>query len=294
MRPRGRILAQLHSVDPLEVVQLRPGARIAKLQRTSYTALAAAAANPGCELECSGCEHSSNFNMRLQQLMTVLESLGSEAVRQSQAQFGIRTDRDRAHGITTPQLKALARRLGRSHELAAELWNSGVLEARILAALVEDPAKVTRAQMDRWARAFDNWGVCDACCCYVFRKTPFARAKAIQWSSHKDEFVKRAGFALMAYLAVHDKKSGDHAFAEWLPIIERESDDDRPFVRKAVNWALRQIGKRSARLNALAIARAEAIKLRGTRSARWIASDALRELRGPNVRSRLGLKDDRD
>ena len=104
---------------------------------------------------------------------------------------------------------------------------------------------MTRAQMDRWARAFDNWGVCDACCCYVFRKTPFARAKAVEWSRKNAEFVKRAGFALMAYLAVHDKNAGDEAFADWLPIIERESDDDRPFVRKAVNWALRQIGKRN-------------------------------------------------
>jgi 3-methyladenine DNA glycosylase AlkD len=225
--------------------------------------------------------------MRVKEVLIALESLGSEAVRQSQERFGIKTDK--THGITAPQLKALARRIGNSHELAAELWETGVLEARILAALIEEPAKVTRTQMDRWARAFDNWGVCDACCCYVFRKTPFARDKVVEWSGKNGEFVKRAGFALMAYLAIHDKMSGDDAFAEWLPIIKRESDDDRPYVRKAVNWALRQIGKRNSRLNQLAIHTALEIRERGTRSARWIASDALRELQSANVRTRLGL-----
>jgi 3-methyladenine DNA glycosylase AlkD len=232
-------------------------------------------------------DHLGNA-MRLEDVLKTLDSLGSEAVRQSQERFGIRTER--AHGITTPQLKALARRIGHSHELAAELWESGSLEARIVAALIEEPAKVSRGQMDRWTRAFDNWGVCDACCCYTFRKTPFARDKAVEWSGKTGEFVKRAGFALMAYVAVHDKKSADAAFAEWLTIIERESDDDRPYVRKAVNWALRQIGKRNARLNQLAIRSAEAIRDRGTRSARWIASDALRELRSTKVRERLGLE----
>ncbi len=151
--------------------------------------------------------------MRVQEVLKALESLG-----------------------TAPQLKALAGRLGHSHELAVELWETGAPGARILAALVEEPTKVSRTQMDRWARAFDNWGVCDAWCCYVFRKTPFARDKAVEWSGKSSEFVKRAGFALMAYLTVHDKKSDDEAFAEWLSIIERESDDDRPYVRKAVNW----------------------------------------------------------
>src|SRR5262249_2543724 len=153
-----------------------------------------------------------------------------EKARKGMERFGIRTDK--AHGISTPQLKALAQQLGRDHTLAAELWQTGILEARLLAALIEEPAKVTRGQMDRWAKAFDNWAVCDGCCCYVFRKTPFARAKAVAWAGRKAEFVKRAGFALMAYLAVHDKESDDEAFAEWLPILERESDDDRPYVRK--------------------------------------------------------------
>ena len=225
--------------------------------------------------------------MHVQEVLQALSSLGSRAVRESQERFGIRSGH--AHGITTPQLKMLARRLGRSHQLAGELWATGILEARILAALIEEPEKLSAGQMDRWARAFDNWGVCDACCCYVFRKTPFARAKAVEWAGKKSAFVKRAGFALMAYLAVHDKKSADAAFAEWLPLIERESDDDRPYVRKAVNWALRQIGKRNGRLNRSAIRTAETIRKRGTRSARWIAADALRELRSAPVQARLGL-----
>src|SRR5262249_29937877 len=143
---------------------------------------------------------------------------------------------------------------------------------------------------DRWARDFNSWGICDCCCCYLFRNTPFAWTKAVAWAAKKPEFVKRAGFALMAYLAVHDKEADDTAFMKLLPIIERESDDDRPFVRKGVNWALRQIGKRNLRLHAHAIATAERIRARGTRSARWIAADALRELRNEKILARLRHK----
>jgi 3-methyladenine DNA glycosylase AlkD len=144
--------------------------------------------------------------------------------------------------------------------------------------------------MDRWARDLDSWGICDCCCCYLFRKSPFAWPKAVAWAAKKPEFVKRAGFALMAYLAVHDKAADDASFLKLLPIIERESDDDRPFVRKAVNWALRQIGKRNLRLHAEAVAAGERIRARGTRSARWIAADALRELRKEKVLARLRSK----
>jgi 3-methyladenine DNA glycosylase AlkD len=222
------------------------------------------------------------------QVLQTLQCLADADVRDSMKRFGINVDR--AHGISTPQLKALARKIGRDHDLAAALWDSGVFEARALAALIDEPGKVTRAQMDRWARAFDSWAVCDACCCYVFRKTPFAWAKAVEWTTRKGEFVKRAGFALIAYLAVHDKKAGDEAFAKLLPIIERESDDDRLYVRKAVNWALRQIGKRNGRFHALAVRTAEAVRARDTRSARWIAADALRELQSERVRARVGRK----
>jgi 3-methyladenine DNA glycosylase AlkD len=222
------------------------------------------------------------------EVMRAIDALASGDVRASMVRFGIPIDN--ARGVSTPHLKALARRVGRDHALARRLWASGVYEARIIAAFIDEPERVTPAQMERWARDLDSWGVCDACCCYLFRRTPFAWAKVVEWAGRRPEFVKRAAFALMAYLAIHDKAASDKSFAELLPIIERESDDDRPFVRKAVNWALRQIGKRDARLNGLAIAAAERIRARGTRAARWIAADALRELRGAAVQARLARR----
>jgi 3-methyladenine DNA glycosylase AlkD len=223
--------------------------------------------------------------MHPDEVMQAIDALASGDVRAGMARFGIPTDK--ARGVSTPHLKALARKIGRNHALAAKLWASGVFEARAVAALIDEPDRVTRAQMERWARDLDSWAICDACCCYLFRRTPFAWEKAVEWAGRKAEFVKRAGFALMAYLAVHDKAADNAAFARLLPIIEREADDDRPFVRKAVNWALRQIGKRNRHLNALAITTAERVRARGTRAARWIAADALRELRGAAMQARL-------
>jgi len=218
-------------------------------------------------------------------VMRAIDALASGDVRAGMARFGIPTAN--ARGVSTPQLKALARRLGRDHDLAGRLWASGVFEARVVAAFIDEPDKVTRRQLESWARELDSWAVCDACCCYLFRKTPFAWEMAVAWSTRKGEFVKRAAFALMAYLAVHDKAAADDQILTFLPIIERESDDDCPFVRRAVNWSLRQIGKRNLRLNAKAIEAGERIKARGTRSARWIASHALRELRSEAVQKRL-------
>jgi len=223
--------------------------------------------------------------MQSREILQAIGTLASGKVRESMKRFGIKTDN--ARGVSTPALHALARKIGRDHELALRLWDTGIFEARAVAALIDEPAKVTRAQMDRWAHAFDSWAICDCCCCYLYRKTPHAWPKAVEWAAKKGEFVKRAGFALMAYLAVHDKSASDARFIALLPIIERESDDDRPFVRKAVNWALRQIGKRNSRLHAKAIEAGERIRARGTRSARWIAADALRELRSEKVRRRL-------
>jgi 3-methyladenine DNA glycosylase AlkD len=223
--------------------------------------------------------------MQVEEVLRTLKALASGTVRDSMKRFGINVEN--AQGINAPTLKALARQIGKDHQLAQELWAAGTFEARALAALIGEPAKVTRSQMERWARALDSWALCDCCCCYLFRRTPFAWAKAVEWTHKPGEFHKRAGFALMAYLAIHDKKAADQAFADLLPILEREADDDRPFVRKAVNWALRQIGKRNARLNALAILTGEVIRKRNTPSARWIASDALRELRNPKVQARL-------
>lgn len=185
-------------------------------------------------------------------------------------------------GVFIPVIRGLAKKAGRSHELAAELWESGVHEARILAALVDNPARVTRRQMDRWVRDLDSWDVCDQVCSNLFRYTPFAFAKAAEWARAKPEFVRRAGFSLIAGLAVKAKDASDERFEAFFPLIAQAAVDDRNMVRKTVNWALRQIGKRNARLRKLAIARAEEVRNLDSRAARWIASDALRELPGYN------------
>lgn len=192
------------------------------------------------------------------------------------ARFGI-TSR-KAFGVSAVPLKTLAKKIGRNHALAQRLWKSRYLEARTLAALIEDPRQVTSRQMDRWAKDFDNWAVCDTCCSVVFDKTPFAYSKAVLWSRRSDEFLKRAGYVMMAVLAVHDKTSADTVFLKFFPHIRRGALDERNFVKKAVNWALRQIGKRNRNLNTQAIRLAKRIRQIDSTAARWIASDALREL----------------
>jgi len=203
--------------------------------------------------------------------------------------FGISTCQE-ALGIPAPVLQKIAREIGRDHALALELWKSGVHEARCVAALIDDPKLVTGEQMERWVRDFDNWAVCDNCCGRLFDKTQLAYRKALEWSRREEEYVKRAAFSLMAVLAVHDKQAADAKFLKFLPPIQRESTDERNFVKKAVNWALRQIGKRSLDLNQAAIRRAERIRKIDSPSARWIAADALRELRSEAVQQRLRQK----
>ena len=218
-------------------------------------------------------------------MLARMEQLGSPRGVESLAYFGIRAAR--AYGLSAPQMHALAREAGRDHALALELWRSGVHDARHIAALVAGPSLCTESLLERWARDFSSWDVVDTCCCYLFIRTPHGWKKAFEWSRRPEEFVKRAAFSLMAYLAVHDKSAPDEKFLRLLPIIEREARDDRNFVRKAVNWALRQIGKRNLRLNRSAIAAGERIRRQGTRPARWIAADALRELRSEAVQKRL-------
>jgi 3-methyladenine DNA glycosylase AlkD len=186
-----------------------------------------------------------------------------------------------------PVIRSIGRKVGRDHALALKLWQSGIHEARILASLVDEPDRVTPAQMDRWARDFDSWDVCDQVCMNLFAATPFAHRKAVQWSKDRREFVRRAGFALMSCLAVHDKAAGANHFEKFFPAIRRGATDERNFVKKAVNWALRQIGKREMELNRKAIRLAQEIQKLDSRSARWIASDALRELTGASVQRRL-------
>lgn len=197
-------------------------------------------------------------------------------------------------GIRTPELKAFAREIKKlvddRHATALELWKSGIYDVRAVAFLIDDPKLVTPEQMDAWCKDFDNWATVDGACSYLFCRTPYAYDKAFEWAEREPEFEKRAGFSLMAYLAVHDKKASDDKLAAFLPVIERHSDDGRNFVKKAVNWALRQIGKRDLALNTLAVQTAERIKDQNTKSARWIAADALRELKSAQVIERLRRK----
>ena len=206
-----------------------------------------------------------------------LKSLASPRDAEGMRRFGI-GGKLPLLGVSMSKLRPLAWRLGRNHPLALELWEAGVHEARMLAVLVSDPKQVTARQMEAWVKDFDSWDSCDGACIHLFRKTPFAWSKADVWSRRRAEFVKRAGFVLMATLAVHDKKAPDEQFLPFLPMIVREAGDARNFVKKAVNWALRQIGKRNAFLREHSMATAETIHELGSPSARWIAADALREL----------------
>ncbi|HJS52390.1 MAG TPA: DNA alkylation repair protein [Pyrinomonadaceae bacterium] len=230
--------------------------------------------------------------MNTEDVLLKLESLGDPSNVVGMERFGIVTPK--SFGIRTPLLKQFAKEVKKAaedrHALAAELWKTGNFEARAVAFWIDDPKQVTKKQMDAWARDFDNWATVDGTCCYLFCRTPYAYEKAVEWAGRKPEFIKRAGFSLMAYLAVHDKQAPDTKLADFLPIIEQHADDDRNFVRKAVNWALRQIGKRSLNLNKLAVETADRIGLQNTRSARWIAADALRELKSPQVLGRLQKK----
>lgn len=190
--------------------------------------------------------------------------------------FGIANEK--ALGVKIPEVRKLAKLIKKDHNLAQKLWDTDIHEARILASMIDDPKQVTPQQIDSWTKDFSSWDVCDQVCGNLFDRTPYAIEKALEFSKHEEEFVKRAGFVLMAELAVHDKKAPDEVFTQFFPIIEREAWDGRNFVKKAVNWALRQIGKRNATLRPLAIACAERVLSQESKAAKWIAGDALREL----------------
>jgi len=214
-----------------------------------------------------------------------LKALSDPKAVEGMARFGITPEN--TYGVSIPNLRKIAKELGTDHHLAQELWSSGIHEAKILASMIDDPEEVTEVQMERWVKDFDSWDVCDQCYSNLFDKTDLAYQKAVEWSAREEEFVKRAGFVLMAALAVHNKKAEDRAFLQFLPLIKRESTDARNFVKKAVNWALRQIGKRNIVLNTKAIETAKEIRELETRSAQWIAADALRELTSEKIQTRL-------
>lgn len=215
-------------------------------------------------------------SMPVPAILAWLERHGTRRNVAGMARYGIRATG--AFGVSMATMRPLVKRLGKDHDLALALWPSGWHEARVLAALIDDPACVTRRQMNSWAADFENWADCDAACLHLFDRTPFAWAKARQWSAARREFVKRAGFALMAGLASHDKTAADRKFLALLPLIERGAQDQRNFVKKAVNWALRGIGKRNPVLHSAALALARRLADSPSASARWVGKDALREL----------------
>lgn len=208
------------------------------------------------------------------------------------ARYGINTEK--ALGVSMPALRQLAKSIGKNHALALKLWESGIHEARILAALVDTPEAVDAGQMERWVKDFNSWDLCDQCCINLFDRTPLAQSKALEWSRCEEEFVKRAGFAIMAAAAVHRKKEPDDYFYPFLEAIERESTDERNMVKKSVNWALRQIGKRNLTLHARALKLAEKLAQSEDKTARWIGRDAARELASEKVLDRLRLKSEKE
>ncbi|HWQ72847.1 MAG TPA: DNA alkylation repair protein [Desulfitobacteriaceae bacterium] len=222
-----------------------------------------------------------------EEILSEIRSLSDPEAVQGMARFGINPDN--TLGVSIPNLLRIAKKTGKDHDLAQELWESGIHEARILAAFIDIPKLVTEARMEDWVKDFDSWDVCDQVCIKLFNKTAYAYDKAIEWSGRDEVFVKRAGFALMATLAVHDKKAADQVFIRFLQIINDKADDNRNFVKKAINWALRQIGKRNPDLNRAAISTAQDIQSRGSKAGKWIAADALKELTGDKVREKLGL-----
>ena len=225
----------------------------------------------------------SRFNK--DQIVAELKRMGRPEVKASMESFGINTAS--ALGISVPELRRLGTRVGMSHELALEMWDTGIHEARLLATIIEDPLTTTNRQMELWVRDLDAWDVCDSLCTNVLWQTKPAYMKAAEWSRRDREFVRRAGFAMMAVLASHDKEANDQQFINFFPLIGGGADDDRNFVKKAVSWALRNIGKRNMKLNKDAIAFAEKIALRETPSAKWIAMDVIRELKSDAVINRL-------
>ena len=214
---------------------------------------------------------------RAKSAVASLKRLGSKKVRDGMARYAIPSEK--AFGVPMNKIQKLAKTLGKDHELADALWDTGWYEARLLAAYVDEPARVTPAQMDRWCKDFDNWAVPDTVCFVLFDRTPHAFAKIAKWSRRKDEFGKRAAFALLASVALHDKSAKDTAFLRCLPLIERAAIDDRNFVKKGVSWALRSVGRRNRELRGAAVALATRLAASPPPAARWVGKDALKDLR---------------
>jgi len=223
----------------------------------------------------------------VEDVLESLKSLSSKRIRDEMGpRYGVHTDK--AFGVSVSNIQKVAKLIGKNHQLALALWETGWYEARMLTSYVDEPELVTSSQMDRWCRDFDNWGICDTICFNLFDRTPFAFAKVEQWSKKKDEFVKRGGFALLACLAAHDKEAGDEKFLKCLPLIERAAFDERNFVKKGVSWALRMIGRRNPTLNSSALELAQQLVESNDPTARWLGRTAMKELTG--VRKKMDSK----
>ena len=222
---------------------------------------------------------------RVREVLAFLERRGSKKNRDGMARYAITAPK--VFGVSVADLHRLAKRLGRDHDLALALWETGWYEARMLAAFVDEPARVTSSQMDRWAKDFDNWAICDTHCFHLFDRTPHAWKKVRQWSRRREEFVKRAAFALLAGIALHDKKAPDDPFLEALPLAERAAADERNFVKKGVSWALRTVGRRNQTLNTATVALARRLVASADTAPGWVGRDVFKELTSPAVQKRL-------
>jgi 3-methyladenine DNA glycosylase AlkD len=223
--------------------------------------------------------------MELEEIIEKLKSLENPKNVEGMARYGINPKNNL--GVSIYILRPIAKKIGLNHDLALKLWNSGIHDARLLACFIDDFKKVTKKQMNSWVMDFDSWDVCDQVCTSLFDKTSYAWKKAYEWSEREEEFVKRAAFSLVAGLSVHDKKTCDEKFEKFLLVITKHANDERNYVKKAVNWALRNIGKRNINLNKKAIKTAEELIITKNKTAIWIAKNALKELKSEKVKNRL-------
>ncbi len=223
--------------------------------------------------------------MTQEEVLNKLNNNANSANLAGMARYGMTVEK--RLGVSVPDMRRIAKESGRNHALALELWKTGFAEARIVASMIANPKELTEKEMDSWVRDFNSWDVCDQVCMNLFEKVPFAWEKALEWSEREEEFVKRAAFSLLACLAWHRKQAPDEDFIRFLPVIQRCAADERNFVKKAVNWALRTIGKRDSRLNEAALATARKIQRLDSKAARWIAADAIRELKSDHTQERF-------
>jgi 3-methyladenine DNA glycosylase AlkD len=221
----------------------------------------------------------------VKEVLDKLQSKAKPGQLEGMAKYGMTVEQ--RLGVSVPDMRKLAKEIGKDHKLALDLWMTGIAEARMVAAMVDDPDKLTEEQMEDWVKGINSWDVCDQVCMNLFEKDPLAWKKIVDWSEREEEFVKRTAFSLMACLAWHDKKASDEKFIELLPIIIKGATDERNFVKKAVNWALRNIGKRNLKLNEAAIRTVKEIQRLDSKAARWVASDAIRELESEAIQIRL-------